>query len=258
MPVSIGEADKIELLKKDILLIDCNYGIEDIPKLIEKQGKNIAFFYNLDRIFQKNKAENEYALSQKLANFISKFSPDKSIVHTTLLDEKIKNIFRQEGLIFLEKNFNDKQGAVNIVMDLMKPLFSEENIVKRSFLRINLYPETKYKIEITGASLTEPILGHLKDLSLNGLGMILFDRDDIKKVSIKDSISIRIFTPISILKVPMAFITRKDEDKSEIGVNYNIENKSMVKDETASFLIKIIYKWIHDIITKYGKLEESN
>lgn len=258
MPVSIGETDKIELLKKDILLIDCNYGIGDLAKLVEKQGKNVAFFYNLDRIFQKSKIENEYSISQNLASFISKYSPDKSIVHTTIIDEKIKNIFRDEGLIYIEKNFNDKQGAVGTVMDLIKPLFSEKDMIRRSFLRINLFPDTKYKIEITSQRLVDPIMGNLKDLSLNGMGLILLDKNDTNKFDLKETISIKIYTPSSILKIPMAFITRKDEHNSEIGVNYNIENRSMVKDETSSFLMKIIYKWIQDIINKYGKLEESD
>jgi len=255
MPVNITENDKIELLKRDILIIDCSYVIEDFPKLIEKLDKNVAFFYNLDRILGKSKIDNEIVMSSKIAKFISKFAPEKSIIHTSLLNETIRDLFRSEGLIYLEKNLNDKVGAVNIVLELIKPIFSEENTVRRAFLRVNLYPAIKYKVEIVSNASGVPITHcYLKDISLNGIGVLLLDKKEIMYFSLKESVQVKIYTPTSILKIPGAFITRRDEDKGELGFNYNINDRGMIKEETAAFLTKIVYKWTQDIINQHGRL----
>jgi hypothetical protein len=257
MPVNISEDDRIELLKRDILLINCNYGVDDLPKLKQKDSKFAAYFINLDGIFQKNHVNDDglYDYCERIAKFLESFDPTKTVVHTYTIDEKICDIFRSKGLIYLEKNFGDKANAVNTVINLIKPIFSDENRVQRSFLRVNLYPDTKYKVEINLPLQTlNPVHCYLKDISLNGVGIIFQDKKDVSQFSLKDMIQVRIFTERSILNIPACLITRKDAN-GEIGVSYDINNRQMIKEDTANYLVKLIYNWIRDIIIKYGKAD---
>lgn len=254
MPVSIGENDRIELLKKDIFVIECNYQFDEYKSLIEKNEINSAFFFNLDKIFATTRGGNEYDIAVRLAKFIAGLCPDKSVVHTTILDDKMKKIFQTEGLIYIEKNFNDKEGAVNIVMNLLKPLFSHENQMRRTSVRIKIYPGIKYKVELVTTDQKNFKIGFLKDISLSGLGIIMLDDGDLDYFSLKDQVQLKIFTQSSILKIPIALVTRRNKDLKEIGVNYNINDNNMIKDETSTFLTKIIYKWIKEVIDNYGKI----
>jgi hypothetical protein len=257
MPQSIGETEKIELLKKDILLVDCYYDLEQINKIKEKKDNSSAYFFNIDALLKKSQITgNEiYKYYSNLARFINSFSPEKSIVHTNIIDQKASELFRGEGLFYLEKNFYDRSIALSTINHLVKPLFVYNNRVPRPFIRLSIYPEIKYKIEIINNSSPKPIIsGFLKDLSLNGLGIILNTDTDMKYINLKEQIQLKINVMKSVLKIPVCFITRKDPDRNEIGINYDITDKVMIKEDTSNYLTKIIYNWIKELIDKHGKL----
>jgi len=259
MPVSVGEPEKIELLKRDVLVVDCTYDLSNITLLKEKKDTYCAFFFNLDDIIKNsiNKYDSIYSLSVNLAQFISRISIEKSIVHTNIIDEKLAEIYRNEGLFYLEKNFRDKSTAVSTVNNLIKPLFVYNNHVPRPSLRIVLYPEILYKVDIfinKSSTETKIIQGYLKDLSFNGMGIIINDPEEICYLQLKSVVQLRINAIKSILKIPIAGITRIDFDKKEIGINYDISNSQMVREETSNYLIKLIYNWMNEIIGRYGKI----
>jgi hypothetical protein len=254
MPAIIGESDQVELLKNDILVIDCDYGIEDLDKIREKDKTNAAFFYNLDVLLSKNLViqENLYNHAEKIAAFISDHAPERSIAHTFTIDAKMCDIFRSKGLIYIEKNLVDRTNAVSTIMNLLRPIFSDENKIKRSFFRINLYPSIKYRIEIVTCS-EKKVNGFVKDLSLNGMGLIINEKEEMPFLKLKDSIQARIFTPTAVLKISSSYITRKDDEALEIGINYNINDKNMVKEDTANYLTRLIFYWIREILKGNGK-----
>ena len=256
MPVNIGEDDQIELLKNDILVIDCNYGLEDFEKLINPNNNHIAYFYNLDALLQRDKVkkENVYNYCNQVAKFISEYLPQRSVIHTFTIDNNISSIFRSKGLIYIEKNLFTNSNAVSIVLNLIKPIFSEGNRIRRSSLRLGLYPDVKYKVEIQ--EMTKGVMkqGMLKDISLSGIGLLMHDNSDVSAFSLKDNVQLKIYTPSSVLKIFSSLVTRLDPEKKEIGINYNILDNHMVKDETAHYLTKLIFYWIKDIIKEYGKI----
>lgn len=254
MPAIIGEADRIEMLKRNIFVIECQYGLEEYDKLIGKKDEYSSFFFNLDKILQGVKKGAEYQVGEKLAQFISKFEPDKSVIHTTLLDDRMRQIFQMEGLIYLEKNFNDKEGSVSMIMNLLKPLFSNENRIRRTDIRLELYPSIKYKTEVLIDNGAKVRIGYLKDISMSGVGIKFGTDDDLDYFSLKDQITLRVITHNSIFKVPLAVVTRKALDVKEIGVSFNITDTNMIREETANFIVKIIYKWVKDVILTHGKI----
>ncbi len=254
IPPLIGEPDKIELLKRDILIIGCSYSMDEYTKLNDKKDDTTAFFFNLDKILSGVKPGGEYERAVGLAKFIAAFCPDKSIIHTSTIDEKLKHIFRSEGLIYIEKNFNDKDGAYNAIMSLVKPIFSSENQVRRTYVRIGLYPASTNRVEVTCNNGRTVVNGYLKDVSINGLGIIFTEDPNWDVLSLKEQVQLRIFTQSSILKVPIALVTRKNKDNKEYGLSYNINDRNMIREESANYFMKIIYKWIKDVIDKYVNL----
>jgi hypothetical protein len=257
MPQSIGETEKIELLKKDILLVDCYYNLEQIHKIKEKKDESSAFFFNIDALLKKSQVSGGevYMYYTNLAKFINSFVPEKSIVHTNIIDSKASKLFRNEGIFYLEKNFYDRSIALSTIGNLIKPLFVHNNRIPRPFIRLSLFPEIRYKAEIINNSSPKPLIsGFVKDLSLNGLGIKLNLDTDIKYINLKDQVQLKINVLRSVLKIPVCFITRKDVDNNEIGISYDITDKVMIKEETSNYLTKIMYNWIKEIIDKHGKL----
>ena len=75
MPVTITDFEKIELLKKDIFLINYESDLESMFNIKDKINGLSAFFYNYDNIIYKNKIpeESKYVFSEKLIGLIKEF-----------------------------------------------------------------------------------------------------------------------------------------------------------------------------------------
>jgi hypothetical protein len=260
MPVIIGEPDKLELLKRNLFLVDLNIDCPEYLTLPERKGDSSAFFFNLDRIFgtQKLDKKGELIICAQIIEVIKKLGSERCIVHTTILDPGIRQIFQNEGIIYIEKNFNDKAGVTQIILDLIRPIFSSENKVRRAFVRLNLYPGIRYKIELQKDDTTgKTCPGYLLDISMGGIGLVMVDKGHLESFNLKERVTVKIYTPSALYKVPLALMTRKDPDQLQIGLSFNIEDKSMVKEDTANFIIKAIYKWMKEIIDKHGKFPEN-
>lgn len=256
-PVTLGENEKIELLKKDVLLINFDSNIRDLVKLKEKDNSYSGYLFNLDGILQRNhiKLNAVYPFIEKLAKFINAFMKKRSLIYTTILDKKIGEVFKKFDLIFLEKNLNDKKIAITAIFNLIPSFFTENNKVERSFLRLNLFP-MRYKVTITNLKRNKTMLnGIIKDLSLNGMGLIIIDENKIDEISLKDILEVKASIKNSIIKISKAIVTRVDQKKFEVGIMYNINDKNMIREDYASFLTGIIYNWIKEIIKEFGELK---
>ena len=252
MPVTITDHEKIELLKKDILLIDYQNNLNTMISIKNKVKDISAFFYNFDIILSKNKVieENKYTFSEKLIQLIKEFNFENNLIHTTLIDDKLSKLFKENGIIYLEKNFNDKKIALSIISALINPFFSKNLKIQRSFLRLNLAP-MKYKL-IMQNKIGNSIVGYLKDLSLNGMGIYFENPDDFNLINLKDLINLRISIKQSIIKINNAIISRKNEETKEIGITYDITSNKMIREDYATYLTSLIYNWLKDLIKKYG------
>jgi len=255
-PVTISENDRIELLKRDVLIINYNGELQDIVKLKDKDNKLSAFFFNLDGIISRNhiKGDEVYPFSEKIAKFVSGVFPKRSLVYTTILDPALISIFKKYNVNFIEKNLNDKKVAISTIFSLMNTFFAEDGKVQRSYLRLNLFP-MKYKFIISNLSKNNIMLeGLIKDLSLSGLGLVIINNNELKNVALKDIVEIKLFIKNSIIKVNKAIITRFDVSKGEVGVTYNMNDAKMIREDYASYLTSLIYNWIKEIIKEHGTL----
>jgi len=258
-PVSFNENDRIELLKRDVLLINYDGDIKEIAKLKEKDNKYSGYFFNLDGILSKNhiKGDTLYGFVEKLAQYIGSYINKRSLVYTTILDKKLVEIFKKHQVHFFEKNLNDKKIAISTIIKLIYPFFSENNKLERAFVRLNLLP-MKYSLIITNLKQSHvTINGTLKDLSLNGMGIIISEKNKIEKIKLKDVVEVKLSLKTSIIKISKAIVARVDQNKFEAGLIYNITDSTMIREDYASILTGIIYNWIKEIIKEHGEIKAN-
>jgi hypothetical protein len=255
MPDEITEKDRIELLKNDVLIIDCDYGIDEFEKLKIEDNFHTAYFFNLDALIRKEKDKNEQihnCCSQTL-KFISDYLPQRSVIHNEGDDKRISELFKSKGLIYLETSHFTNSNAPDNILNLIKHLFYEGNRRRRTLLRVALYPKIKFEIDILPIGKNKSIRGVIKDISLNGISVLIYDIKDVELFSLKENVNLDIHTESSVLKILSAKITRIDQTRNEMGLNFNILDTKIVHEETSHFLTKTIYNWISNIISEYGR-----
>ena len=261
IPGCVGEEEKLELLKRDIMLIECNGNYETLQKLTKNHNKYSAYFYNLENMILKNRIKKDdfFSFAANIATFIRNHVPERSLVHTSIIDEDIANLFRYEGIAYVEKNMTDKNIILNTIINSIRPFFIENQRLLRSSLRLFLF-QSKCKIEITKISdkIYTPIIGYVKDLSLTGIGFILENKYDLNILKLKDRLTLKLFLDRAIIKINMSIVTRIHEDKNEVGVSFNITDNHMIREEDANRLTLILYNWMKGIIDKNGLLESIN
>ena len=113
IPPNIIKTDRIELFKKDIFIIEHDGNHNSLYELKKTANKHTAYFYNLENIIFKNKIYGKSILpfSTNMITLIKELNPERSLVHTSIIDENISNIFRSNGIPYVEKNLNDKKLA---------------------------------------------------------------------------------------------------------------------------------------------------
>ncbi len=255
MPASIGEEEKINFLKIDFFLINEARKIEEINNLLKHRGEQSVFIFNLDKLFiMNNIQEHDYLeAAQKLANMIIANNASRvSIVHTIMIDPKLESIFKKREIAYLEKSYEGRRASImEDFPGLINNMFTKDGKPIRAFLRINLYPKTIYKAEIKFANQeTRPIQCLLKDISMNGLALMFQSKDDLSLFNLRNEVKVQVFIPGIIIKINLAIITRKDEEKFELAINYNIKDEKMITEESASYMMKMIYKWLKDVVDK--------
>jgi hypothetical protein len=260
MPEVIGEHDRVELLKNDIFIIRHSGDIKELVKLKEKTGKYSAFFYNLDGILNKNhiKHQTSYDFLRKVAKLIKSITPERAFVHTTIIDNRITELFRNEGIIYIEKNLYDKKVALQSMATLIQPFFNHENGKERSSVRLDL-SASKYKVVMS--KITDPTVsseGCLKDLSVNGMLLLLHNKEDVAKYGIRNVIELKLHINNSILKISNAIVTRLVEETGEVGISYNINDGRMIREDYASYLTSLIYNWLKEVVKENGQLKSDN
>jgi len=260
IPPVIGEHERIELLKHDILVIGFDGNINKLLDLERTKNKYTAYFFNLDKMISTNniKTDDIKTFALNLATFIGNFVPDKCLLHTNLINQEFAAIFREQGVSYVEKNLGDINTVFKTMTSMVQTFFSEQLRMQRASIRLHLLP-LQYKLEINNAeNSTMPIVyGYIKDLSLNGMGFVLKIQNDLNFFKLKDKVQIRLFIQQSILKINLALVTRIDPANQEIGVTFNISDPHMIREDYGNRLTSLIYNWLKGIIEKYGKIESE-
>ncbi|MCG8571404.1 MAG: hypothetical protein MJB14_14815 [Spirochaetes bacterium] len=257
MPTTIGEEEIIELLKRDVLVVNYNLSLNPLQDLQNHLTNKTGFFYNFDKILniQRLKGEKEADFINNFIPFIKSFAPEKSLLHTSMINEKLGQAIKSLGIPYIEKNLDDKKIAITTVLNMIHPFFAIKGRVERSSLRLNLYP-LKHKVNIYNIETKLPLMkATLKDVSLTGIGLVILDKNQMNFFKVKDLIKVEVMMRPNYFNINVGLVTRVDVKKQEIGINFDITNSKMVSTIDADVLSKIIYRWIKEIIAEHKKLE---
>ena len=260
IPSKLERNEHLDLLKNDVLIIEHDGSSDSLCRLKDSNSKYTAYFYNLDDLLFNNKIKKEdiHTFSLNVATFIENLIPERSLVHTSLIDNSIGNLFRNYGISFLEKNLKDKRIAYITLNKIIHPFFVEKGRLERSALRLIVLP-MNYKIEVKNLSnsTNSVIIGYIKDFSLNGLCFRLNSKKDLFNLNLKNKLKLRLFIKRNVIDIDIAWIIRIDSDHGDIGVSFNIKDERMIKVDHANCLTSLIYDWLMDIIKKHGKIDAS-
>ena len=268
MPPAITDNTRIELLKRDILVHEHNLAaLENLELNSFKAGEDrfCMYFFNFDGLCSIESAKSSdqlVVLAKKLSKLINAFVPHRCIVHSNLLDGRIKSLFNTEKIIFIQKNLMDARIAIQTIHNLVPILLGDQGREKRSFIRINISPEQKIKVQIQGLQpvraedgTMHPVIarGTLKDISLSGIAVTPDSEEDFSAFNLKTPVSIKVFLPRVIFRAAASFIVRLDANHKEIGVQFNIHNHKMVSEDDATTLSSFVFQNLRTIFKESKK-----
>jgi len=258
IPSVIGNQEKFDLLKNDIFVIEYDGDVEKLPGLVKSKSKYSGYFYNLENMIKKNNIHEDdiISFSLNIATFINGFMPDKSLVHTSMILEDVAKVFHSNTISYIETNLTNKKSAYSLITKMLFAFFSENERSQRAAIRLIL-SSMKYKVEIFDVRIkrSEIIYAYIKDISLNGICIILKNKDDLVHFKLKDIVQVKVYLSQSILKIDACFVTRINSNNNEIGINFNINDVNMINEENSIILTSLVYNWLRGIINKYGKIE---
>jgi len=250
MPETFKEKEKIELLQRDIWIINLDANTLNVESL----KPNGIYFFNLDSgilSMRLNDLAEKYKKLKKYTQMFLDIKPGKLVLHTAHIDEHLKKYFNQPEVLYLEKNLYDSKTAINAVISTTNSILEKSGAKSRSFLRIETSDELHFTAEISESQsnrTSKPVKARIKDISLNGMGFELEDRTEINNFKLKDFIKINSSLFNYKIQLNMAIIARIDSNNGVIGVYFDLLNDKMIKEESALTYKTILYHWLKEII----------
>lgn len=258
MPSAINDTDILELLRKDIFIIKYDGDFEKLPELEKSRSNYTGYFFNLEEMLLKNKVvESDFlSFAINIATFIKGFVPDKTLVHTNMINKEIAEVFQSNMISYLEKNLNNKKIIYNTISSILFAFFTEKERSQRAAIRL-IVSRLKYKAEIK--SLRRKALptfdAYIKDVSMNGICLVISDSNNLKYFDLKDTVALKLILTGILIKIETCFVTRIDIQKNEIGLTFNINDNRMIREEQANALTSLFYKWLISLIDRFGKID---
>ena len=255
MPSTVNDTVRIEFLLRDILVFGVN--LDNFVE-IEKDDYQI-YLFNLDSIIEAREAKTPpeiINIANDMAERIAGFVPEKTIVHSNLLDARLPSIFEKTGAFFLRENLYDDRHMVGHIEKLLRNFLSFEAFGKRAFIRVmtNTTPAIKVQLEtLKGES--QRLDGTLVDISMNGAGVAFKSSAPMAHIKLKDIVRVKIIFPRHLARIQTALVTRFDHENFMIGINFDCNDPRMVDSEQANALSSFIYQAIKHSM---GKLEKAS
>ena len=242
MPKTLGQNLVLELLKRDILVLEC-----PLPEVEKKKNDQASFLYNLDGIIQKTRSSDAANIATLVRESIQKQASHLAMVHTQMINSALKQKFGELKITYIERNLSDEFKAIDVLPRVVPVLFSKLFKNARSYLRMHLHPQHKIRAEIflQGKKISDMLL---KDLSINGIGILSDTKASFERISVKDFISIKLYFARNIVIINNALVSRKDNENQVLGVSYDINDKRILSKEDSDVLIAIIHKWLKQLL----------
>ncbi|MCK4797515.1 MAG: PilZ domain-containing protein [Spirochaetes bacterium] len=241
LPKLIDEEMIINFLKNDVLLLEYD-SIENISKI---NAYLIAYVFNLDTMLFSMDNENQ-SVSSKAKEIIGKINSIgkyQKIAFTSHEFKEFKEMFFKAGIEYYQLKENSRKEIFDIVKMFISPIHISKYC--RTNLRLYFKPNF-YKALLIYKD--NSFKGHIKDLSLSGMGITIDNNDDFKNCDIGCFLTIRVDFGVSFLVIANGMIVRKDKKDGLIGINIDIRDKFMIDENNAVMLHNIINTWIIKLV----------
>jgi len=254
MPESFKEKDKIELFQKDIWII--RHLLENLMEL--EAESEFTLFINLDSALFAGRSSlsiPEGPLAVKLIHNISKIKPLHTIVHTTHISPKIKELFTKASFTYVERNLHDTTAAIATILKTVNFIYEKTNRTTRAFLRIEISENDKIPVKClaTAGGRNTVVDGHIGDLSLNGMQVKFTGDNKTSLFSLKDFAELTFFIDHHQIKIQKALVARIDPAGNSIGLYFDIHNEKMVKTIYARHFTDILYQMLKEFLATVEK-----
>jgi hypothetical protein len=252
---------KIEFLKNDFFIKNYVSNIDELANLVKSNNEFNFYIFDLDKLIIRNNRDFRFdiTLVVKLIKLLKEHELIKYLIFTKITDDEITGLFRANGIkLTNDKNFIDKANFADKALSVIKPHFLNQIRLFRAYIRLTLYPQRMHRIEINTINGTLITEGYLKDISLNGIGIILFDEKSFSQFNINDKVEIKIFMPRKIIHVKESSIARLESKELLLGLNFDLNDNKVIRKSHSTYLTSIIYDWIKVVLNNSDASKNLN
>ncbi len=245
MPANFKDKDRTELIAHDIWVEPVR-----IQELLSIPDKNLIIFVNLDYvIFTKSAQQTGDALqnARSLLNKLRQLSILHIVVHTTHLNEQLKQFFKKEGISYLEVNLFNQKVAISSIQKIVNLLYEKMGRARRAHLRIKIPEQASLEVLMTLPN-EHLIRGYLRDISMNGICLYINEQEKLDLIPLKGFVKLQFNLSTIQVKIDMGIVARIDRETSETGLYFDLENPKMIKEEFAEHFKALLYQWIRDML----------
>lgn len=250
MPADVlSVKERTELLLNDVL-VKRIYS-ETLDQGLPADAADAAFLYNFDQILAKNRGNKNSSsslLATKFAEYIRSNHPTRALVHTTLLDKELADRFRRAEIPYLEKNIDVKSEVNATMLQIVKIVFRNHPKLRRKYLRLEFKDKSKFQGRVTSLRFPElnPIEVTVRDISLNGIGFSITNKEDFKNLHLKDPVRATLEIEKFKFDLNYGFVTRVFSEENELGISFNTLNNKMVSPVNSNKFSQQLNIWVRD------------
>lgn len=259
-PDKIKKKDKIDLLQNDILLVPCT--VDYLLEVKDNELQKTVILINIDKILEMNKKgllKDNFGGFTGFLKIIIQYFSKAAIFHTIRINPKLQSDIKKLGLIYLEMNLEDMNVFKSFIIKIIHNFFQINNTKTRSFLRIQFHPKTKVIVTVRSFSQDIPEQKFfLKDLSINGMGIICDEKQEITQINMKDIVQIKVNFPSNVINIKKSVVTRLTQDKKEFGVVYDLNDSDMIMEHDSYAITEVIHEFLEQILEQHGLTYDLN
>jgi|GEM_PF-5930738 len=243
----------MDFLKKDIYIKKVSVENQNIINFIKGDNSSTLFIINLDEY----KNPDSYTLKEyhnecrQFCKQLKKIKNKKIIIHSRINDNITKSIYKKNKILYFSASgiLNDKSDFFSVLYKYIISSFKLKKRPLRSSIRIYYFPSRLNKVEIIKISNnTIKSNAYLKDISINGVGLISTETEKLKLFNIGDHLQLTIYLQKNIINILNTTVARINNKENLIGVEYSINDFNMITKNDADNIIKIIYSWLSEYL----------
>lgn len=249
LPDFFEEQERFDLLKNDLFIRGFLCPMEEFKKLIGADIRSRYFLIvNIDAIYYKFHADTESPgeFIQKMIAVVAGAGFKNAVLYTGHDRTGYSSGGLREKKIELQatEGFLKKRTIVEHSLNVIRRATREAQTT-RTYVRTPVYPQRQLRVSVT-LTIHEGIVvdGFLKDISLNGMGILLSNRHAGLVCSLDDEVAVELVLPHEIINLKKAIIRRVDPREPLIGVTFDVGDPEVITAKHAKILVATVLEWL--------------